>query len=419
MRTHASGLAHVANAKTRPLALTEGRRREVSVHSPSLASDSRSDLWELMLLLASGSARRHATRDRIATLAGSVPLSQLGDELARQRLLALLGPRLAELAPHISGDDFWERVDAARAVQASVGTGLELVTLGVLGVLERARIEALPLKGVLWARALHGDVSLRPSTDVDVLVASEKLEAACAALRTHGFVDEDPPGSLPILHRTLRSPSRAGPWIEVHWRVHWYENAFSRAVLRRAQRNPEGWLEPLPVDELTCLLLFVARDGFSGLRLAVDVVAWWEIVRDTAPDLREVVRVFPGLEASLVGAALMTHRLLGTPDPRALGLRQPTRTVDLSVRLGDWALVADADQHLANVALVDGLLRPPQQTGPFLRRQLTIGAGAPGAHGGLIPDALHAVKRLVRWAYALLRVRSGRWWTPPPTALVP
>jgi len=418
MLTPASWLAHVAVANTRPLALTEGGRRGRSSHSPSLGGCSRRDLWELMLLLASGSARRHAMRDRIATLARSVPLLQLGDELARQRLLALLGTRFAEIAPRTAGDDFYERVDAARAGQAAAGTGLELVTFGVLRVLEQAGIVALPIKGVLWARALHGDVSLRPSNDVDLLVSSEKLEEACTALRAHGFVDEDPAGTLPVLHRTLRSPSRAGPWIEVHWRVHWYEDAFSRAVLRRARRNAEGWLEPLPVDELTCLLLFVARDGFAGLRLAVDVVAWWENVRATAPDLREVVAAFPGLEASLVGAALMTHRLLGTPDPRALGLGEPTRAVDLSVRLGDWALVADADQLLANVALVDGLLRPPRQTGAFVRRQLTIGGGSPGAPGGLGPDVTHAAKRLVRWAYALLRVRSGRWWTPPPVAPV-
>lgn len=390
----------------------------ISPPTPTLATCTRRDVWELMLLLASVASRRDAMRDRIAALAGSVPLAQLGDELERQRLLALLGTRLVELAPQTVDEEFHERVESTRAVHASVGTRLELVTVGVLGILKRAGIEALPLKGAWLARALYGDVGLRPSDDVDVLVACEKLDAACTALRMHEFLDEDPSSDLPIIHRRLSSPGPAGALIEVHWRVHWYEDAFSRAILRRARRGPEGWLEPAPIDELTCLLLFVARDGCSHLRLAVDVAAWWEIARETGPDLRGVVREFPGLARPLAAAGLMAHRLLGTPHPRTLGLGRPTRSVDLSVRLGDWALAADADQHLANVALVDGLLRPPRQTGAFLRRQLTLGAGAPGAPGGLVPDSLHAVKRLVRWAYALVRVRAGRWWTAPPVARV-
>src|SRR4029079_8012665 len=78
---------------------------------------------------------------------------------------------------------------------------------------------------------------------------------------------------LPRLHRELFHETL--PPLELHWRIHWYEESFAAAALARAQPTNEGWRRLQPADELASLLLFLARDGFAGLRQTVDVAAWW------------------------------------------------------------------------------------------------------------------------------------------------
>ena len=87
---------------------------------------------------------------------------------------------------------------------------------------------------------------------------------------------------LPLLHFVLVHERGELPPVELHWRVHWYEQRFARERLLPPTAGQEGQWRPAPADELTSLLLFYARDGFIDLRLATDLGAWWDV---HGPDL--------------------------------------------------------------------------------------------------------------------------------------
>lgn len=89
------------------------------------------------------------------------------------RLTALVGARILTLA---SADGLQRLATAVEtAVRGARGWG-ELQTIVQRAVLERltvAGITAAPLKGPHLAMRAHGDLGLRPSADVDILVAPD------------------------------------------------------------------------------------------------------------------------------------------------------------------------------------------------------------------------------------------------------
>ena len=152
-----------------------------------------------------------------------------------------------------------------------------------LDALEEAGIPALPLKGFALAEDVHADPGLRSYGDIDVLVPAHELHRAGEVLRPFGYVPiEEHPSQRPDLHTVLIDRSGKLPPVEVHWRVHWFEEAFSEQMLARSHRHDGGRRRAQPTDELAALLLFFARDGFLGLRLAADLAAWWDTC---GPDL--------------------------------------------------------------------------------------------------------------------------------------
>jgi len=223
------------------------------------------------VLLAAGTRARRATAEpRLRELLADVSWPALHDELARQRLVPLLGGRSLEAttgAPEAFARAVAEETRAARAA----GDLGELITLRIAAALEAAGIANVPLKGPLLARALHGDTAMRSSRDIDLLVARADLGASVEALAPLGW-HVDPEAAAPVLH--VRLVSDAGlPDVEVHWRVHWYESAFAARALARAAAGPDGVRRLRPEDELVALVLYHARDGFAGLRHAIDLTA--------------------------------------------------------------------------------------------------------------------------------------------------
>ena len=233
-----------------------------------------------------------------------------------QRLVPLLGGRVLELAgtsaPAAFADAVAEQTEAAR----QAGGLMELTTLRVAAALETAGIANVPLKGPLLARSLHGDPGARFSRDIDVLVGREDLQRAAAALEPLGWRPERGAGE-PVLHLALAHESGL-PEVELHWRLHWYESEFAARALARAQPGPDGVRRLQDVDELTALLLYHARDGFAGLRHAIDAAAWWD-AHDTADDrvlLAEVALEHPALARALSASATVLDQLVGIPADR-------------------------------------------------------------------------------------------------------
>lgn len=391
--------------------------------SVALAAES-----ELMLLLAgTAEVRRHAA-ERMVSLAERADYGRLGDLLAGHRLLALLGTRLAELIPDLPPAAFCDRLRATVEHGRHWATVQEAVTARLLGRLEQAGVTAVTLKGAALARAIHGDPSLRPSADVDLLVRRDQLETAAQAIAREGYVappvDPGATGWTPPLHRLLVDPGGRLPQVELHWLLHWYGTRFSEALVDRAGSASTG--RPAGADELAALLLFYARDGFVSLRYAADIAAWWDAygAKVATGALDPLVAEHPELARSLAAGVAVSERLVGLPAARLSSLlsRDESR-VQAAVRLASWSEAGASRQVMANMTLVDLLLAPPGAGLPAARRRL-LPAASVVTRLYRLPErarlrralyrAGHSPRLALRYLVALWRIRRGRWWAPVP-----
>jgi hypothetical protein len=226
----------------------------------------------------------------------------------------------------------------------------------------------------------------------------------------------------------LEHPEGALPVLEIHWRVHWYETRFADAMLSRS-RVVDRVRHLEPIDQFAALLLFYARDGFTGLRLAADIGAWWDRYgdADTPRHLERLVIEHPELAEAWRAALTTVSPVVGLPTTAISAALHPrTRRSALACRMRNWDLRGDVDQINANVTLVDGLLSPRQQLGAFIRRHVILPQVELSSTYGLAPDsslrvarwrAWHAAKMIVRYVLGLARVTGSRSWSALPASL--
>jgi hypothetical protein len=323
----------------------------------------------LVRLLAGTRDRRQATAAQIAQLASRSDPHRLAAVMAHLGMTVLLGGRLLELR---LGTDPWlaEEIDSATAIAEQQGDRHELVTMGVLAALARADIRALPLKGSGLARQVHHSVAARTVGDIDILVAPEDLAGAIEAVEMLDYTwlrRISRASRLPILHEGLVHPML--PAVELHWRIHWYEDCFATDALRRAAPDPATHaLTMNPADGLAALILFYARDGFSGLRMAADAAAWWD-ARCTGIDADTMLAItaerYPPLAGPLAAGAQLLRSLIGLPvSPRSLPFRWR-----VACELADPLLQLAPKQKNANASLTDVMLAPPGGVADALRRE--------------------------------------------------
>jgi hypothetical protein len=335
--------------------------------------------------------------------------------LTRAQVVAALGVPLVARHGELLPGWFRERVTATRDFARHAGLMHHAVTGQLASALADRGIASLPLKGTTLAEAAHGDLGARMSADIDLLVAPERLDAAMQELTALGWREGShapPAGGLPQLHRVLVHEDR--PPVELHWRVHWYEDEYAADALARAEPTPERWMRLQPGDELAFLLLFFAREGFAGLRQVVDLAAWWKAVgaaQRAGAAVHEVTERYPALAPALGAASVVTERLaslpsgaLLTPQPRLSAAQR------VALRLANPWLEGSLEQVLAEVSLIDGLLAPPGTAPAFVRRAIVpprhrvlarrpelARAGRPRL---LAARAAHAVRLLARYVAA-------------------
>jgi len=377
--------------------------------------------------LSGTSARREAATEGVRALVDEVDETTLVTLLKRLNMLVLIGGRLVALGltdlPELDRE-----LESHRAIVHGWGVITEFTALDVLDQLNGAGIRAMPLKGSILARQLYGDVAARTSRDIDVLVAPDDLARAVStveALGWHWRSDVARSDGLPLLHETLVHPSL--PRIELHWRVHWYERRFAADALARAVRpTPNAPLEMQPLDGLIALMLFYARDGFTGLRFAADAAAWWDTkcAGGNGPTPTEVVAErYPELVAPVTVAAGVLEQLVGIPSlrPRVAPLRWR-----LAAGLASPFVEGGRLQAEANAGLIDLLLAPPRAAGDALRRVMR---NAPADESEAPPAprwsavVSHVLRVARRWTLAVVPAipracglsRSG-WSAVPPVA---
>jgi hypothetical protein len=365
-----------------------------------------------MLLCASAAGRRAALAGLANELSERVDWAELARMLMRQRLLPLAAQRLVGLLRHGPPATFLAHANDVHRAAQRLGMHHELATLRTAATLEDAGIATLPLKGATMSARLYGDAGMRTSQDVDVLVGAADLARAVRVLGGIGFTPVESPqvaGRVPPLHVELTH--RGGlPDVEVHWRVHWHERRFSEEMLAGSRMEADGLRRAQPAHELAALLMFWARDGLAGLRLAADVARWWDVRGDRIDQgaLDDLSARHPAIRPALSAAAWAAQRALGVPELVARGA--PPRRLPPALRLSDWRLAGDEDQIRANVTLVDLLLAPRGERPRSFARHVLLAdiATSPRAR------AAHAARVLARYAIAGWRIRGGRQWAPLP-----
>jgi hypothetical protein len=375
--------------------------------------------WTLALALAGTAERRERMRPLAAALVEQIDPGTFAAVLSSERLLPLLGARAQTLAGARLPQAFHAAVADATLRTALAGEAQETLTVHLARRLDAARIRAIPLKGPLLGRAIHGVPGMRIGTDVDLLVHPTDLARAREVLVGIGYDSAsmrlDRRG-LPVLHHALRPASPGLPPIDLHWRVHWYEEDFAAAVVERSVPDPLHVWRAQPADELAMLLLTYARDGFVGLRLAADLAAWSDALGATVPNcaLAAIAADHPQLEGALLAASDRARRTVGLPD-RLLERGPGGARVRAAQRLANWSCRGGNAQALANVSLIDALLMPRGQLRAFAARHLSRRPSVSTLDGARRPR-LHAPRVLLRYALACARIGARREWSPLPEA---
>ena len=189
------------------------------------------------------------------------------------------------------------------------------------GRLALAGIRSSQLKGPALGQLLYDDLGRRPSSDIDLLVATAGAASCGAGGARPGLPGARRPRPTAPGYRCFTSRCATALACCRLWSFTGACTGMSSALPRSAcssqpAQTPRAGARPR-VDQLAALLLFYARDGFMNLRHAIDVGAFWERHGEGIPDgaLEELARAYPSC-ASPTGLSAVAARSVGLPADR-------------------------------------------------------------------------------------------------------
>ena len=139
---------------------------------------------------------------------------------AAQRLLPLLG---ANLRRHGIDDPVLAASARIRQHAASRNRALFDAGRGLLQALAKSGIDTLVLKGGALATRLYREAGLRPMSDLDVLVPTDRVEAAIDTLRRAGWSPRISitPAFIRMQHAADVFAEGGSVKCDLHWHVYW------------------------------------------------------------------------------------------------------------------------------------------------------------------------------------------------------
>jgi hypothetical protein len=194
---------------------------------------------EEQLLLCCARTQMDASHaEQIATLLqDGIDWSYLLQVAFRHNVAPLLFRSLEAVAPAAVPEAV--RAELKEQIQVNIQGNLFLTKelLNLLTLFERQRIPVIPYKGPVLAAAVYGDLGLRPSNDLDILVHERDILPAMDLLVSHGY-QMIRPSSIAQLEKSLQAsrinqliqnslwayqlifshPERQGI-VELHWRI--------------------------------------------------------------------------------------------------------------------------------------------------------------------------------------------------------
>jgi len=153
---------------------------------------------------------------------------------------------------------------------------------GILEVLHRHRIPAVPMKGLALAQGLYGDINLRSMSDTDILVQPELADAAFHALVESGYSPALPDFQAD-LRRTniecqlLRKTPMGTSIVELHWALLWTSKLDEQALRDLwSEARPDSFFGAsayrlTPEWEFLLLATHAARHQWQGLKWLADI----------------------------------------------------------------------------------------------------------------------------------------------------
>jgi hypothetical protein len=202
-------------------------------------------------------------------------------------------------------------------------------TVRIVNQFEVRHIPLVVLKGAAIALYLYGDVAIRPSADIDILVWPDQIEAVDAILKSEGYSLVEPendlgPRQIQLYTKTILRchhlgylNRRKGIHVEVHWTLGHDRQTFlpmpSNSDLKRI--NIGGNNIPILRDEywLLYLIFHGASHGWSSLHWLVDVGKFMQRGNDWQ-NLELVANVL-GMEIIFHQGLILANRIIGVPLP--------------------------------------------------------------------------------------------------------
>ena len=230
--------------------------------------------------------------------------------------------------------------------------------------LRKQELPVIPLKGLHLAELVYGDISLRPMSDMDILVRREHVEAAVATLQGLGYgFDEDVSAAAGAMGDTTKcnlglTHRESGAWLEVHWTL-------GEPPVRYARLLEDVWASARPAMLGDTEALVMAPEHLLlhvCAHLACGHVFLFSL-RGLC-DIAEIAHVHPTLDWSVVSQA-GTRYGLGRGVSAALRLARDHLGAaipnDVLLRLGadklDQDMLDEALEHLVSGVDMAGELR--------------------------------------------------------------
>lgn len=184
---------------------------------------------------------------------------------------------------------------------------------------DQNNIRLLYLKGPVVAQEIYGDISLRTSRDLDILIQVKDIERAEQLLLNNGYQRNDP-NSLNDWKRKHYHILYYNPQkdinIEIHWRLHppptkepSFEELWERKRISNLTTYPVNFLSE--EDLFIFLIIHGARHGWARLRWLIDIDKM--VKRNN--EFTEINRMFKKYRCAHLGgqAFILASTLLDTP----------------------------------------------------------------------------------------------------------
>ena len=215
----------------------------------------------------------------------------------------------------------------------------------ILEAMRAAGVRALAFKGPALSRVAYGDLGVRESTDLDVVVLPVDTDRARGALVAAGYLSRAGMSRAQerVLQRSFGHFAYAAPgdgvMVELHWRFAaarypWSipaAHVFARAV--PIELAGSAVLGPEPVDQLLLQVMHGTRHQWERLEWLVVLVQLLKRAQPDEESLIERAGVY-GSSRALALALRLAHDVLGAPlSPRLAGLADDPRAGPRSARI--------------------------------------------------------------------------------------